>query len=302
MWTCGFNRTANRILGYSRCALLAIAFTIVYDVFPVDKHGKMIGLLGAVFGIASVAGPLLDAFITDNFGWGWIFYINVPIGVVVFSPVMMDYKKLLQRMKQKIDWLGAGTLLIAILCLMFAFKMGGNQYARNSVMIFSLFAGFVVFFVNFCYAETKAEESIIPFFLFKGRLFSSAQILAFLYGATFIVLIMYLPIYMQSVYGTTAMGVLMPLFGVVGGSASGGIFLTKTSYRNLMIISVITYFVGMFLLSTLGHASSRSLLTVYMIMVWDSHSHFYRPYRFINEKPDIEVLLTQRIRSCVHLE
>lgn len=102
-------------------------------------------------------------------------------------------------------------------------------------------------------------------------LFANSQILAFLYGATFIILMTYLPIYIQSVYGASAMGaglVLMPLLlGVVGGSASDGIFLTKTSYRNLMILSVITYFVGMLLLSTLGPESSRTLLTVYMVMV-----------------------------------
>lgn len=259
------------IQGIGGGALMPIAFTIVYDVFPADKRGKMIGLLGAVFGIASVAGPLLGALITDNFGWGWIFYINLPLGIIVFALVMVNYKESLNRMKQKIDWLGAGTLLIAILSLMFALEMGGNQYAWGSGMILSLFASFIIFFVIFCIVEMKAAEPIIPFFLFKGRLFASAQILAFLYGATFIILITYLPIYIQSVYGATAMGaglVLMPLLlGVVGGSASGGIFLTKTSYRNLMVLSVITYFAGMFLLSSLDPESSRTLLTIYMVIV-----------------------------------
>lgn len=259
------------IQGVGGGALMPIAFTIVYDVFPADKRGKMIGLLGAVFGIASVAGPLLGAFITDNFGWGWIFYINVPLGVIVLTLVMFNYKESLNRVKQKIDWIGAGTLLIAILSLMLGLEMGGKQYAWGSGMIISLFASFIVFFVIFCIVEMKAEEPIIPFFLFKGRLFASSQILAFLYGATFIILITYLPIYIQSVYGASAMGaglVLMPLLlGVVGGSASGGIFLTKTSFRNLMIVSVIAYFAGMFLLSTLDPESSRTLLTIYMIIV-----------------------------------
>lgn len=184
---------------------------------------------------------------------------------------MIHYKESLNRMRQKIDWLGAATLLIAILSLMFALEMGGSQYAWGSGIIISLFTSFVFFFGLFCFVEIKAEEPIIPFFLFKGRLFSSSQILAFLYGATFIILITYLPIYIQSVYGASAMGaglVLMPLLlGVVAGSASGGIFLTKTSYRNLMILSVITYFVGMLLLSTLGPESSRTLLTIYMVIV-----------------------------------
>lgn len=274
---CGFAQTIEQlsiyraIQGIGAGALMPIAFTIVFDIFPPQKRGKMTGLLGAVFGIASVVGPLLGAYITDNIGWEWVFYINLPIGIVSFLLIMKNYKESPVHTKQKIDWWGAATLVLAVISLMFALELGGKQYDWNSAPIISLFVSFAVFFIVFFFVELKAEEPILPFFLFKRRLFASSQMLAFLYGGTFIILTVYIPIYVQAVYGASATNaglILMPMMlGSVAGSAFGGIFLTKISYRNLMIISVISYFAGMFLLSTLTPDTARILLTVYMILV-----------------------------------
>ncbi|MBK3497220.1 MFS transporter [Viridibacillus sp. YIM B01967] len=274
---CGFAQTIEQlsiyraIQGIGAGALMPIAFTIVFDIFPPQKRGKMTGLLGAVFGIASVVGPLLGAYITDNVGWEWVFYINLPIGIVSFLLIMKNYKESPVHTKQKIDWWGAATLVIAVISLMFALELGGKQYDWNSAPIISLFVSFAVFFIVFFFVELKAEEPILPFFLFKRRLFASSQMLAFLYGGTFIILTVYIPIYVQAVYGASATNaglILMPMMlGSVAGSACGGIFLTKISYRNLMIISVISYFAGMFLLSTLTPDTARILLTLYMILV-----------------------------------
>ncbi|MGE7623898.1 MDR family MFS transporter [Viridibacillus sp. NPDC096237] len=274
---CGVAQTIEQlsiyraIQGIGAGALMPIAFTIVFDIFPPQKRGKMTGLLGAVFGIASVVGPLLGAYITDNIGWEWVFYINLPIGIVSFLLIMKNYQESLVHTKQKIDWWGAATLVLAVISLMFALELGGKQYDWNSAPIISLLVSFAVFFIVFFFVELKAEEPILPFFLFKRRLFASSQILAFLYGGTFIILTVYIPIYVQAVYGASATNaglILMPMMlGSVAGSACGGIFLTKISYRNLMIISVISYFAGMFLLSTLTPDTARIILTLYMILV-----------------------------------
>lgn len=274
---CGFAQSMEQlsifraIQGVGGGALMPIAFTIVFDIFPPEKRGKMIGLLGAVFGVASVVGPLLGAFITDALGWAWIFYINVPIGIISFILTMKYYKESLSYTKEKIDWWGASTLVIAVVSLMFALELGGDQYEWNSTPIIALFASFTVFAIVFLFVERRAEDPILPFFLFKRRLFATSQILAFLYGATFICLVVYIPIYVQAVYGATSTSaglILTPMMlGTVVGSAMGGIFSTKTSYRNLMILSVIPYFVGMFLLGTLTPDSARMTLTVYMILV-----------------------------------
>lgn len=161
--------------------------------------------------------------------------------------------------------------MISVISLMFALELGGKEYAWDSAPIIALFASFAVFFIIFFFVELKAKEPILPFFLFKRRLFATSQLLAFLYGGTFIIMTVYIPIFVQAVYGGSATNaglILTPMMlGSVAGSAIGGIFSTKTSYRNLMIISVIFYLGGMYLLSTLTPDTARIYLTIFMIIV-----------------------------------
>jgi EmrB/QacA subfamily drug resistance transporter len=259
------------IQGIGGGALMPIAFTIVFDIFPPENRGKMTGLLGAVFGASSVLGPLLGAYITDYISWHWVFYVNVPIGIVSLFLIGRFYKESLQHSKQKIDWIGAITLVISVVSLMFALELGGKEYDWNSIQIISLFAGFFIFFVTFFIAELKAKEPILPLWLFKKRLFATSQFLAFLYGATFIILTVFIPIFVQAVYGGTAKNaglILTPMMlGSVAGSSIGGIFLSKTSFRNLMFISIVSYIIGMVFLGTMTPDTARYLLTIYMILV-----------------------------------
>lgn len=257
------------IQGIGGGALMPVAFTIVFDIFPPEKRGKMTGLLGAVFGASSVFGPLLGAYITEYFNWHWIFFVNIPLGLISFLLIFKFYKESPNHLSQKIDWGGAATLVIAVVSLMFALELGG-KYGWSSPIIISLFANTTLFLAIFIVFEKKAEEPIISFWMFKKRLFASAQVLALLYGATFIILTVYIPIFVQAVYGDSASGagfILTPMMlGSVVGSAIGGIFQSKTSYRNLLTISVISFFVGMLLLSTLTPETSRGLLILYMIL------------------------------------
>ncbi|MDM5189711.1 MDR family MFS transporter [Bacillus sp. DX4.1] len=258
------------IQGIGGGALMPIAFTIMYDIFPPEKRGKMTGLFGAVFGTSSVFGPLLGAYITDYISWHWVFYINIPLGLISFFFISKYYKESLQYRKQKIDWAGAITLVVSIICLMFALELGGKQYAWNSNMILGLFATFVTMLIIFFFVERKATEPIISFHLFKKPLFAASQGVAFFYGATFIICTVYIPIFVQGVLGGSAANaglILTPMMvGSVIGSQVGGQLATRTSYRNIMIVSGIFFVLGIYLLGTLTMETPRTLVTIFMIL------------------------------------
>ncbi|GIP32197.1 MFS transporter [Paenibacillus sp. J2TS4] len=258
------------IQGIGGGALMPIAFTVVFDIFPAEKRGKITGLFGAVFGISSIFGPLLGAYITEYITWHWIFYINLPLGLVSLAFIYIFYHESLAHSKQKIDWWGASTLVAAVVSLMFALELGGQQYAWSSPVIIGLFAAFILFLAVFLYVETKAAEPIISFKMFKNRLFAASNAVALFYGSTFIVATIYIPIFVQGVFGGSASQsglILMPMMiGSVVGSQTGGFLTIKTSYRNIMIFSGFCFVTGIFLLSTLSPEMARSMLTFFMII------------------------------------
>ncbi|MEK5234463.1 MDR family MFS transporter [Paenibacillus sp. FSL L8-0470] len=258
------------IQGVGGGALMPIAFTIVFDIYPPQKRGKLTGLFGAVFGISSVIGPLLGAYITEYVGWQWIFYINLPIGIVAFILISMFYKESVSHAKQRIDWGGAFTLVGSVICLMFALELGGNEYAWDSAVILGLFAGFAVLLIAFLFIERTAAEPIISFDMFRKKLFATSSIIGLFYGSAFIVATVYIPIYVQGVYGGSATNsglILMPMMiGTVIGSQTGGLLTTKTSFRNIMMLSAVFFVAGVFSLSTLSPDTSRLLLNVFMAL------------------------------------
>ncbi|MFF2909357.1 MDR family MFS transporter [Paenibacillus sp. NPDC057934] len=258
------------IQGIGGGALMPIAFTIVFDIFPPEKRGKLTGLFGAVFGISSVLGPLLGAYITDYVGWQWVFYINLPLGIVAIFLIATSYKESITHSKQRIDWGGAFTLVASIICLMFALELGGNQYAWDSPMILGLFAGFAVLLISFIFIERVAAEPVISFAMFGKRLFATSSITAFFYGSAFIVATIYIPIFVQGVFGGSATNsglILMPMMiGSVLGSQTGGMLAAKTSFRNIMMLSAVCFVAGVFTLTTLSPDTSRLLLNVFMAL------------------------------------
>lgn len=258
------------IQGIGGGALMPIAFTIIFDIFPPEKRGKMTGLFGAVFGTSSVFGPLLGAYITEYISWHWVFYINVPIGLLSLIFISVYYKETLGYRKQKIDWWGAVTLVGAVVSLMFALELGGNKYAWDSAQIIGLLTSFLILFALFIVVERRAEEPIISFAMFKKRLFAASNAVALLYGASFIIATIYIPIFIQGVFGgsATSSGLLLTpmMLGSVVGSQIGGLLTTRTSFRNIMLLSSLFFVPGVYCLSTLSPESSRSLVTFYMIL------------------------------------
>jgi EmrB/QacA subfamily drug resistance transporter len=275
---CGISTSMTELIifraiqGIGAGALMPITFAIIFDIFPPEKRGKMNGLFGAVFGLSSVFGPLLGAFFTDYIDWRWVFYINLPIGIVSFILIYTAYHEQLQKRKQQIDWTGISLFIIAILGLMFAIEFGGsNNYTWLSVPIVSLFAIFVVFLIAFIWVELKVDNPMIELSLFKNNVFTASQIVSFFYGAIMVAGATFIPLFIQGVYGESASAAgqtLTPMMlGVVVSSMVGGMFINKTSYRTIMIVSTLILIGSMVLLSAMTVDTPRWTVTVYMVFV-----------------------------------
>ncbi|RKP51640.1 DHA2 family efflux MFS transporter permease subunit [Cohnella endophytica] len=259
------------IQGIGGGALVPISFTILFDAVSPDKRGKLMGMFGAVFGLSSIFGPLLGSYIAEYLSWEWIFYINLPIGLLALFMVAKFYKESLSHAKQRIDWMGAATLVGAVVCLIFAMELGGKMYAWDSMQIFGLFAGFALLAVLFVLAEKRAEEPIISFRMFKDRLYATSSVVAALSGAAFIAASVYIPIFIQGVLGGTATNsglVLLPMMlGTVVTATLGGMLMTRFSYRSLMVSTLVLLVAGLALLTTITPDTSRWVITLEMILV-----------------------------------
>ncbi len=274
---CGTADTITQLAAYRAVqgigggALVPIAFAIMYDAVPLEMRGKLGGAFGAVFGLSSIFGPLLGAYITDHIAWQWVFYINLPLGLLALVMVVSFYRESVEHSKQPIDWLGAGTLLGAVISLMFALELGGKEYAWNSPVILGLFAAFVVLTALFLLAERTAKEPIISFALFRKRLYAFSILCALFSGAAFIVASVYIPIFIQGVLGGSATNsglVLLPMMvGSVITASMGGFLMAKFSYRSLMLPTLALLVLGIALVTTLTPDSTRLLVTLYMIMI-----------------------------------
>ncbi|MGL4820341.1 MAG: MDR family MFS transporter [Bacilli bacterium] len=257
------------IQGIGGGALIPIAFTIVFDIFPPRERGKMTGLFGMVFGISSVFGPLLGAFITDSWGWHWIFFINIPFGLLSFVLIYLNYKENPKHEKKQIDWLGALTLVGFVVSFMLALEYGGSDGwgASKVIGLFVLaFALLVVFLVT----EARVKEPIITYALFKNRLFAGSQIAAFFYGAIFAIPTIFLPLYIALVFNvsTTSTGLLLlPLMvGSIVGAQFSGRLIARFRYKQLMYLSGTALLLGTVALSTITPDTARWLVSTYMVL------------------------------------
>ncbi|WAH39099.1 MFS transporter [Alicyclobacillus dauci] len=259
------------VQGIGGGALMPIAFTIIFDVVPREKAGRFSGMFGAVFGIASIFGPLLGSYITEHLSWRWVFYINVPVGILTFIFVFFFYHESKQHMKQNVDWLGIITLVPAIVCLMFALEFGGNKYAWNSTQIIGGFVVAGVLFTLFLLVESKAKEPVVSFHMFRNRVFAGSNMVGILTGSAYIVAVIYIPIYIQGVLGGSAINAGLELLPMMLGSSItaplGGMLANKMSYRNLLFSSCLVFAGGLYLLSTLTPTSSTFEVMAYMTVV-----------------------------------
>ncbi|KAB8074925.1 major facilitator superfamily domain-containing protein [Aspergillus leporis] len=256
------------IAGIGVAGIFSGALVIISMTVPLPKRPLVFGMFGMVWGIASIAGPLLGGAFTDGVSWRWCFYINLPIGgisiaVIIFilrlpSKTEFSGTPILQRIKE-LDLIGASLLIPAIVCLLLALQWGGNKYPWSNSRVIGLFVGFGLMIILFSISQIKlGDRATLPPGILKRRSVLAATTFALFFGGAFFVLVYYVPIFFQSVKGSSAMksGIqLLPLMlATVVSSVLVGAFVTIAGYYTPFLIG-----------STAIAAIGTGLITLYSI-------------------------------------
>ncbi len=260
------------IQGLGGGAIMPIVSSIVGDIFPPAERGKWQGMTVGVWGLASILGPIGGGWITDQWGWRWIFYVNLPVGIAAILITAFTLPRLLNRQQHRVDVLGALALVGAAVPLLLGFSWAGSEYAWNSPVIIGLLASAGVMIVVFLVIERYAAEPILNPNLFLNGIFTVSVITTFVVGAALFGSLYFLPLFVQGVIGQTATNsgvVVTPIMaGVLPSSIVGGIILSRTGrYKIQALVGLGLAALGMFLLSRMDLHTPEIIVVLNMFIL-----------------------------------
>jgi EmrB/QacA subfamily drug resistance transporter len=276
---CGLSHTMTQLIffrgvqGIGAGIMMANAFTVIGDLFPPAERGKYQGYMSGVFGLSSVIGPTLGGYLTTSLSWHWVFFVNVPLGIIVIALFFRFFPNLRpDNLKHSIDYPGVSALVLTVVPLMLALSWGGVEYAWGSSVIIGMFIFSAVMLMVFIFLESRAKEPILPLALFKNPIVSISSIVIFLTGIGMFGSIIFVPLFFQGVLGASPSNsgnLLIPMMmGLLVGAFVSGQLLSRAGghYRTQGIVGLIFMAGGIFLLSRMSVDTSYGMAIVYTVV------------------------------------
>ncbi len=274
---CGVAQNMPQLIGFRALqglgggGLMVLSMAIVGDLVTPRERGKYQGLFGAVFGVTSVLGPLLGGFFTEHLSWRWVFYINLPIGVVALVVIAAVLHIPVRREKHTIDYLGTFLIASVATALVLVASLGGTTWAWSSPQIIGLAVLAVVLLVAFIAVERRAVEPVLPLKLFRMRTFALVAVISFVIGFAMFGAMTYLPTFLQVVHDITptmsGVHMLPMVFGLLITSTGSGQIVSRTGrWKVFPILGTAITAVGLLLLHQLDENSSTWLMSAYFFV------------------------------------
>lgn len=263
---------ARAVQGLGMGTLMPLSQTIIGDIIPPRQRGKYQGIMGAVFGVTSIAGPLIGGVVTDHLGWRWLFYLTLPIGVAAFIFITKFLHLEKSEQHGKVDYWGIVTLTPGLVIALLATTWGGGTYAWTSPVILGMYAIAAVFLIAFVIIETKVEEPLLPMHLLLRPIVALSVAASFAIAVAMFGAIIYIPVYAQGVMGVSATQsgmILIPQsVAMILTSIVVGLLISKTGrYRPFLIVGGIIMVIGYVLLVALEYGDTQWHLTLAMIVI-----------------------------------
>jgi EmrB/QacA subfamily drug resistance transporter len=261
------------IQGIGAGIMMVNAFTVIADLYPPAERGKYVGLVSGVFGVSAIIGPILGGFITDALSWHWIFYINIPLGIInilLFIRYFPNYR--LDSIRHRIDYAGIIAILLAVIPLMLALSFGGTDFPWLSAPIIILLAVSFIAIVALPFIENRSKEPIIPLEIFRNRVVAVSLPIIFFAGVVMFGGLVFIPLYFQGVMGlspTESGGFLTPmLLGQVTGAFVSGQILARTGghYKIQGAVGLAILAAGLFFISQWTPETSHFITVLHLVM------------------------------------